>query len=88
MKKGLESFWAISKSEKTFFAPFINYYRYFKARLKTKPEFTTFIFIVSGSNIFDITLTVTETSKIGFALWYKTYQRLGIKSSRPAICSL
>ena len=64
MKKSLENFLAIPKSQKTFFTSSINYYYHLKEGLKIQPKLTTFISIISGPNIFDIISIVTKTPKI------------------------
>lgn len=64
MKKSLENFLAISKSQKNFSISSVNYYYRLKEELKIQPKLTNSISIISGPNISDIILTVTETPKI------------------------
>lgn len=53
-----------------------------------QPMFTTSTSFVSGSNIFNVTLSSIEPPRTSFALWHAYHQHSGIKNSTPTNCNL
>lgn len=88
MKRSLEDFLAMLKSQKTSSALSVKHRRYLRKRLEIQTESTNSTPFVYGPDIPNIIPAAAEPPKTGCTLWHRNCQYLEIKDLISAACSL